>query len=47
MDLIDNIIDQGVAITSQINDMEHKKGKNRNAKEIPFDIDGHTYLLDS
>ena len=24
-----------------------KKGKNRNAKEIPFDIDGHTYLLDS
>ena len=24
-----------------------KKGKNLNAKEIPFDIDGHTYLLDS
>ena len=27
--------------------MELKKGKNRNAKEIPFDIDGHTYMLDS
>lgn len=27
--------------------MEVKKGKNKNAKEIPFDIDGHTYLLDS
>lgn len=27
--------------------MEVKRGKNRNAKDIPFDIDGHTYLLDS
>ena len=27
--------------------MEVKKGKNRNAKEIPFDIDGKTYMLDS
>ena len=27
--------------------MELKNGKNRNAKEIPFDIDGHTYMLDS
>ena len=27
--------------------MEVKKGKNRNAKEIPFEIDGHTYMLDS
>ena len=27
--------------------MQAKKGKNRNAKEIPFDIDGHTYMLDS
>ena len=27
--------------------MQTKKGKNRNAKEIPFDIDGHTYMLDS
>ena len=27
--------------------MELKKGKNRNAKEIPFDIDGRTYMLDS
>lgn len=44
MDLIDNLIDQGVQTT---NDMELKKGKNRNAKEIPFDIDGRTYMLDS
>ena len=27
--------------------MEVKKGKNKNAKEIPFEIDGHTYMLDS
>ena len=27
--------------------MELKNGKNRNAKEIPFDIDGRTYMLDS
>ena len=44
MDLIDNLIDQAVQTT---NDIEVKKGKNLNAKEIPFDIDGHTYLLDS
>lgn len=44
MDLIDNIIESAVKTT---NDMELKKGKNRNAKEIPFDIDGHTYMLDS
>ena len=44
MDLIDNIIESAVKTT---NDMELKKGKNRNAKEIPFDIDGRTYMLDS
>lgn len=44
IDIIDNLIDQGVQTT---NDMELKKGKNRNAKEIPFDIDGRTYMLDS
>lgn len=27
--------------------MQARKGKNRNAKEIPFDIDGKTYMLDS
>ena len=27
--------------------MQTTKGKNRNAKEIPFEIDGHTYMLDS
>lgn len=27
--------------------MEVKRGKNKNAKEIPFEIDGHTYMLDS
>ena len=27
--------------------MEVKSGKNKNAKEIPFEIDGHTYMLDS
>ena len=43
-DLIDNLIEQGVQTTQ---DMIAKKGKNRNAKEIPFEIDGHTYLLDS
>ena len=43
-DLIDNLIEQGVQTT---NDMQVKKGKNRNAKEIPFDIDGKTYMLDS
>ena len=41
---IDNLIDAGVQTTQ---DMQAKKGKNRNAKEIPFDIDGHTYMLDS
>ena len=44
MDLIDNIIESAVKTT---NDMELKKGKNRNAKDIPFDIDGRTYMLDS
>ena len=43
-DLIDNLIDAGVQTTQ---DMQAKKGKNRNAKEIPFEIDGHTYMLDS
>ena len=43
-DLIDNLIDAGVQTTQ---DMIAKKGKNRNAKEIPFEIDGHTYMLDS
>ena len=43
-DLIDNLIDAGVQTTQQ---MIEKKGKNKAAKEIPFDIDGHTYLLDS
>lgn len=43
-DIIDNLIAQGVQTT---NDMQVKKGKNRNAKEIPFDIDGKTYMLDS
>ena len=41
---IDNLIDAGVQTTQ---DMQAKKGKNRNAKEIPFEIDGHTYMLDS
>ena len=44
MDLVDSIIDNGVTITQ---DMEIKRGKNRNAKEISFEIDGHTFLLDS
>ena len=43
-DIIDNLIAQGVQTTQ---DMIAKKGKNRNAKEIPFEIDGHTYMLDS
>ena len=43
-DIIDNLIAQGVQTTQ---DMIAKKGKNRNAKEIPFDIDGKTYMLDS
>ena len=43
-DLIDNLIESGVQTTQE---MEVKKGKNRNAKEIPFDIDGKTYMLDS
>ena len=43
-DIIDNLIAQGVRTTQ---DMIAKKGKNRNAKEIPFDIDGKTYMLDS
>ena len=43
-DLIDNLIDAGVQTTQ---DMQTRKGKNKAAKEIPFDIDGHTYLLDS
>ena len=43
-DIIDNLIEAGVQTTQ---DMQAKKGKNRNAKEIPFEIDGHTYLLDS
>lgn len=33
IDYIDNLIDQGIDVTSQ---METKKGKNRNAKDIPF-----------
>ena len=41
---IDNLIEAGVQTTQE---MEVKKGKNRNAKEIPFDIDGKTYMLDS
>ena len=41
---IDNLIDAGVQTTQ---DMQAKKGKNRNAKEIPFEIDGRTYMLDS
>lgn len=41
---IDGLIEAGVQTTQ---DMIAKKGKNRNAKEIPFDIDGHTYMLDS
>ena len=41
---IDNLIEAGVSTTQE---MEVKKGKNKNAKEIPFDIDGHTYMLDS
>ena len=43
-DIIDNLIAQGVQTTQE---MEVKKGKNKNAKEIPFDIDGKTYMLDS
>ena len=43
-DLIDNLIESGVQTTQE---MEVKKGKNKNAKEIPFDIDGKTYMLDS
>ena len=43
-DIIDNLIAQGVQTTQ---DMIAKKGKNRNAKQIPFDIDGKTYMLDS
>ena len=43
-DIIDNLISAGVQTTQ---DMQAKKGKNRNAKEIPFEIDGHTYMLDS
>ena len=41
---IDNLIEAGVQTTQE---MEVKKGKNKNAKEIPFDIDGKTYMLDS
>ena len=48
---IDNLIEAGVQTTQE---MEVKKGnaivgtgKNKNAKEIPFEIDGHTYMLDS
>jgi hypothetical protein len=41
---IDNLIETGVQTTQE---MEVKKGKNRNAKEISFEIDGHTYMLDS
>ena len=41
---IDNLIEAGVQTTHE---MEVKKGKNKNAKEIPFEIDGHTYMLDS
>ena len=41
---IDNLIEAGVSTTRE---MEVKKGKNKNAKEIPFEIDGHTYMLDS
>ena len=43
-DVIDNLIEAGVQTTQ---DMQAKRGKNRNAKEIPFEIDGHTYMLDS
>ena len=41
---IDSLIEAGVQTTQE---MEVKKGKNKNAKEIPFDIDGKTYMLDS
>ena len=41
---VDSLIEQGVQTTC---DMQTKKGKNRNAKEIPFDIDDKTYMLDS
>ena len=41
---IDNLIEAGVQTTQE---MEVKKGKNKNAKEIPFDIDDKTYMLDS
>ena len=44
LDNIDNLIEAGVQTTQE---MEVKKGKNKNAKEIPFEINGKTYMLDS
>ena len=44
LDSIDSLIEAGVQTTQE---MEVKKGKNKNAKEIPFEIDGHIYMLDS